>query len=453
MSEHAKYSPSGAKKWMLCPGSIALESTEPDDCNDYTDEGTAAHQLGSMCLTAKQHPLAFLGRILEVVNGVYWPGGDAPLPARLKGHGHEDIRRSFTVDDDMVAYVNTYVQRVREYAHGNEILVEERVPIGHVTGEEDASGTSDAIIIADDGDELQVHDLKYGMGVKVYAANNPQGMLYLLGSLHKFEPVFGTPKRFRFVIHQPRLDHLDEWDCSYEELMAFRQQAQIAAADAATAFKHRENWMGKDNSYLTPGEHCKTCFCKARATCPALSQFVSDTLDAEFEVLAAVADPARPGIVTKDLAALVPVDLKTLGVKFAVTDLIEDWCKQVRARAESALFESHNSVEAQTVLGIKLVQGKKGNRKWKDDSEIIALLKKMRLKTEEIFNLSVKSPTIITKALKDTPKRLVKVEPLIVQAEGRPSVALLSDSRPALVLKPTADDFQVLPPDDGSDLV
>ena len=65
MSEHAVYSPSGAKKWMTCSGSIAMEAGEPGDCNEYTDEGTAAHQLASMCLSAEALPSAYLGRILE----------------------------------------------------------------------------------------------------------------------------------------------------------------------------------------------------------------------------------------------------------------------------------------------------------------------------------------------------------------------------------------------------
>lgn len=441
MSEgHAKYSPSGAKKWMTCPGSIAMEHDEPNEGSEYSDEGTAAHALAAMCLSEKKHPVAFLGRTLHVVNGVY----QADYQPGQPGWGEQTVR-SFEVDQDMCGYVNVYVQHIMEYAAGaEELLVEQRVPIGHITGEKGAAGTSDAVIFK--GDELQVHDLKYGMGVKVFANENEQGIMYLLGALEEFAPVYGTPTRFRFVVHQPRLDHLDEWDCSYDELMAWKEKLTKGASLATIAFEHRVNWMGKDGElqYLNPGEHCKKAFCRARAKCPALEKMVADAVGADFDVL--VED-------TKEtVAARVPTDLKALGQKFSVLDIVMDWCKAVRAKAEAALFEYHNSDDVQKALGLKLVQGKKGNRQWTDEKEVIAALKKMRLKTEDIFDLSVKTPPAIEKQLKDTPKRWDKVSALIKQADGQPSVTTLDDKRPPLVMTPVADQFDAVP-DDGSDLV
>ena len=434
MSEHAVYSPSGAEKWATCAGSIAMEHGIPNDSNDYTDEGTAAHALSSMCLTEGKHPAAYLGRKLHVVNGVY----DADYSGVPQGVG--DAVRTFTVDTEMVAHVNTYVQKVLEYAKGNELQVEQRVPIDHVTGEQGAAGTSDAIVLTANGAELQVHDLKYGTGVKVFAKENKQGILYLLGALEQLRETLvltgePPPSRFRFVIHQPRLDWLDEWGCTYDELMEHAETLKQAAGLARIAFEFRENWMGKTTNYLRPGEHCKPAFCRARATCPALAQKVQDDVGADFDVLVA-GTPAA-------LASRVPAadQLALLGQKFAALDLIQDWCKQVRARCEAVLFESHNAPEVQTALGIKLVAGKKGNRQWTDENEAAETLKKMRLKIEDIYDMSVKSPTVITKALKDTPKRLAKVTPLITQKEGQPTVTDLADKRPALVMSPVSDDF------------
>lgn len=445
MSTHAVFSPSGAKKWMTCSGSIAMEADEPGECNEYTDEGTAAHELGRMCLVEGKHPSAYLGRVLHVVNGVYWPDDHTPLPPKLKGH-QTDIKRQFTVDIDMVAGVNAYVQSVHEYTASGDLMVEERVPIGHITGEKDAEGTADAVIYlpADNAlsDELQVHDLKFGRGVKVFAANNPQGMLYLLGALQKFEPVFGTPKRYRFVIHQPRIDHLDEWDCTHDELMAFAAKAKAEADTARLALTMRADWMGKSTVYLTPGEHCHKSFCKARAKCPALAVFVSKSVGADFEVLA-LTQPTDGSF-----KALIPTDLRALGEKAAVIDIITDWCKQVRAKVEATLFDNHNSTEAQTSLGFKLVEGKKGNRQWEDVEKAETALKAMRLKSEQIYDFSVKSPPAMEKVLADQPKRWAKLQPLVTQKKGQPSVTELSDKRPALVVKPVADDFAV----EGSDL-
>jgi hypothetical protein len=45
--------------------------------------------------------------------------------------------------------------------------------------------------------------------------------------------------------------------------------------------------------------------------------------------------------------------------------------------------------------------------------------------------------------LKDQPKRWKKLEPHITQRADQPSVAPVSDKRPALVMTPVADDFTV----------
>lgn len=408
----------------------------------YSDEGTAAHALAALCFAEGKHPAAYVGRVLHVVNGVYTPDFEANFtepPEGVDDHRVIDITngkgmRAFTVDTDMAGHVNTYIQSVKEYAGDGEVLTEERVPIGHITGEAGAAGTSDNVAFRDD--ELQVHDLKYGMGVKVYAKENPQGLLYLLGALEKFEVVYGKPKRFRFVIHQPRLGHLDDWDCSYAELMAFSVKAQERAAHAMRVLNNE-----KPEAYihhLVAGNHCKENFCRARADCPKLAKFVADTVGADFEVVAANGAASVPPV---------PDDLVELGSKLAALDVIQDWCKQVRAKGEAALITQLNSLAAQTALGYKLVQGKKGNRQWVDSEAIEALLKKKRLKTEEIYDLSVKSPTAITKALADKPKWLVEIEAHITQSGGKPSVQPITDKRPALVLTEPAADFDVIEPD------
>jgi len=170
---------------------------------------------------------------------------------------------------------------------------------------------------------------------------------------------------------------------------------------------------------------------------------VSQSVGADFEVLS-LTQPTDGSF-----KALIPTDLRALGEKGAVLDIIADWCKQVRAKIEAALFETHNSAEAQAALGFKIVQGKKGNRAWTDTEAVEAMLKGFRMKSEEIYDYSVKSPTTIEKAMKETPKRWEKIKPLVTQKDGQPSVTELADKREPLVLTPVSDDFAVT---DGSDL-
>lgn len=461
---HAMLSPSGAKKWMNCPGSVALEAREPDDTSEYADEGTAAHELASRCLQSGDHPTRYLGTRITIVNGVYWPGGDAPRPPKLRGQ-KQDIERTFDVDTDMVAPVNAYVQKVREFARLGTLMVEQRLPVGHITGEKDATGTGDAVILLVDNpvgdDEIQVHDLKFGRGVRVSAERNPQLMTYALGALKKYvDENVGKAhpfKRARMVIHQPRLDSVSEWDCSIEDLMKWATAiAMPAAKDAMAAFDSRDKWIGKATTFLWPGPHCSDGFCKARATCPALAKFVTDTVGADFDVIAEAAgnEEALENL-TDNIAP--PADDAALGKAFASLDIIDDWIKAVRAKAEARLFEENNSPEIIAALGIKLVEGKRGNRTWLNAAEAEALLKKMRFKVEEIYDMKVISPTSAQKLVGDQPKRWAKLAELITQRDGSPSVVPAADKRPPLVLKPSADDFDVVAPAaataDVSDLV
>jgi hypothetical protein len=201
---HAKLSPSGAHRWMRCPGSIALEAPFPDDSSVYAAEGTLAHLLASEELD-----------------------GTKPAAERI-GEQHTVDGFDFTVDKVMVAYVEDYVKLVREIAVGGVLLVEQRVPIGHLTGETDATGTSDAVVVHADEGRLTVIDLKYGMGVRVLADGNEQAMMYALGALERYEQLADFVN-ICMVIHQPRLNSVSEHWIRVDDLMKFAAKVTEAA--------------------------------------------------------------------------------------------------------------------------------------------------------------------------------------------------------------------------------
>jgi hypothetical protein len=130
----------------------------------------------------------------------------------------------------------------------------------------------------------------------------------------------------------------------------------------------------------------------------------------------------------------------------AAVELVEQWCKAIRGRVEKELLDGHQ------VAGFKLVQGKRGSRAWTNAEEVEVVMKSMRLKREEMYDLSLISPTTAEKLLKSTPKRWQRVAPFIKQSEGKPSVAPTSDKRPALELKPIESEFEAINEDVG-DLV
>lgn len=391
---HSKFSASRFSRIMACPGSMALEDALPDKSSGYAEEGTAAHTLGAWCLDEGKD------------------AADYPEARITTDEGY-----TFAVAP-MVDHVQTYVDSVRTY--GGELLVEQRVHYGDWLGvsDDEAFGTSDAVIIEDE--RITIVDLKFGMGVRVFAERNPQLMLYALGAIYEFG-FLGDFKRARMVISQPRIGHHDEFECDVSELHAFALEARAAVLETCHA-----------GATLSPSEDaCR--FCKAKATCPALAAEVRTTTKHS-----AAADPQDfDDLIVKDASLTGEYHADALAQAMGKVGLIEDWCKAIRAEAERRLFAG------QDVPGYKLVEGKRGNRTWTDAAEVEAKLKAMRLRHEDMFSYSLKGPAPMEKLLKkESPRRWAALQELITQSEGKPSVAPASDGRPALSITPTIDDFE-----------
>lgn len=379
MGTHSKWGASGAHRYLRCGKSIELEADLPDQSSEFAREGTAAHELAAWALSNGRPADAYEHRVIDVEG------------------------QTFAVDREMCSNVQEYVDAIADFAQGNEVFVEQKVSYSDYLGVEDAYGTADAIIPV--GTELQVHDLKYGRGYRVNAENNEQLMLYALGALSEFE-MLGDFTTIRMVIHQPRLNHVSEWSITVDELKDFARRANATVQKILT------------KPEFNPSEvACR--WCKAKATCPALNRHIQD----EFE---AVEEPG-PTVQSVDLAhAMTQVDL------------IEAWCKAVRAEVERRLLMGHQ------VNGYKLVEGRKGARKWANPEDAEQALKTMRLKHDDMYAYSLISPTTAEKLVKSGklgPRQWTSLQTLIEQSEGKPSVAPASDKRDALVI---ANDFEAV---------
>lgn len=378
---HAKLSPSGAHGWLNC----ADWRSDPSG-SKFANEGTCAHAVAAACLTENLPAIAYIGRIFENVE----------------------------VTNDMAEHVQTYVDLVRTYADGHTLMVEQRVPIGHITGEAGAEGTSDVVIVTADGSELIVIDLKFGRGVEVSAEASEQGQLYLLGALELVGLLGFEPSRFRFVIHQPRLRSApSEWDCDLVTLQAFAARCRQLPTE------------------VVPGE--KQCrWCANKAGCTALERQVLGIVADDFVDVSQPIAPQLGGV----LERVANSDNAHIAGLLPSLELIRDWCDAVEKRAHTELINGN------PLPGYKLIAGKKGNRAWTKDSDAEAAMKAMRLRQDEMYAFKLISPTVAEKLLaKETPRRWATLARLVTQSEGKPTVAPASDPRPALQIKP-ADDFE-----------
>lgn len=405
---HAVLSPSGSTKWVNCAGAPAMERGHEDSSSEAADEGTAAHFLASTCLELVCDASGFLGQTIEVrtkADGDWAEWADQPEAEEYT------VRRTFEVDDTMVRHVQSYLDKVREYQYlvPSVLLVEQQVPIAHITGEGGATGTADAVLFS--AHTLRVHDLKYGMK-QVEATDNTQLLLYALGAYHALPPAAqATIRDVVMVIHQPRLGHYPEWSITVKEMLDWGESLKAAAAAAVYLF-NRPSKVGEN---LIPGEWCQKGYCKARATCPALASAVIEAVEAL---------PA-----TKELTG------QELGDRASKLPMIRDWCDEVEAKLQTEVLSGH------VVPGFKAVTGKKGNRAW-GDKEFVELYAMAEGIDPDVMYApaALLSPAAVENKVE---KGLTKyqwdfLKACVTQSEGKPTVVPDSDKRPALDLTAAA---------------
>lgn len=455
---HSLFSASGADGWSVCYGKPAMEHGRGTS-STYADEGTAAHTLASWVMEARiagedASAADHLGKKIKVRN---WD-------AQAGKH----VERVFTVSDEMAEHVDDYVDRFFLISRGRDVLrfCEQRVHYHEALDlpKDKAWGTGDGIAILFDqpeltwtdptteethtfpaGDELQLHDLKYGAGVTVYA-NTRQLKLYGAGAIAAWDHIANFT-RVRLVIHQPRKEHLDELVITPAELIAAVRELRPAtplvleAFEAATAFREAglsDLEVGQNlhrRGFLRPDD--KACrFCDAQAVCAAKIEEIAEPIS------------GRSGVTAEDFEDLTvdePADVREYGgnylaAAYAKLGAIESWMKAVRAEIDRRVL-----LKGEKFDGIKVVAGKKGRRVFTDEGAVQALARGLPAPIQALmFDRKLKTPAQLEKALKTSPLTWAKLQAFIDQAEGRPAVVPASDPRPAMSHKSVAEDFEDL---------
>lgn len=382
---HAVLSASGSSMWLNCTGSRRMNEGKRDETSPFAFEGTIAHSLGEYCLK---------NDVFDVTTmvGVDMAEHDEDLIADAEKLGISTI-----IEYEMADYVQQYVDYVRSYAEGADlVLIEERVDYSPWVP--DGFGTADAIIVK--GDQVEVIDLKYGKGVAVSAFENTQGMLYGLGTINKLQGKYNL-EDVTIHIFQPRLDNVSEYHVTKGQLLHWAEKVVRPKALEAMS----------DTAPLTPGE--KQClWCKAQGDCVPYAKYALSIAIEGFEFI-------EPDMDTKDLSRLTPEDYAVLLPQLKT---VSKWTDAVESRAKELMLD-----EGVEIPGYKIVEGR-SNRRWINEDTAAEKLK-TKLTEKEMFSLKLISPTQAEKLLG---KKDPLFNSLVEKPEGAPTIARESDKRPAI---------------------
>ena len=372
MSSHALLSPSSAHRWLNCPLAPRLEATLPEKPSEYAKEGTIAH---SVCeVSAKLH---FKSIKKTEYNKVI-----------------KKLKTDTLWDDEMLRTAETYVEHLSENAmhfeHEPYVAFEVRVDIADYVP--DAFGKCDCIMFG--GDTLIITDYKHGKGVPVSPEENPQLMLYALGALKLYKPLFGGAiKKVAIVIDQPRLNSYEMWTCATEELLAWGESIKPKAQAAFMGFGEYQ-----------AGDWCR--FCRANGICKAQAEQQTSAFD---DFAGAVGNPQ---------AILTPEEISAVlerGKNLA------EWFKTVQEKALEMMLNGDK------IPGYKVVEGR-SQRAWTDQDKALEKLQSSGIERAVIYDSVPKTLAQLEKLLGKA-KFDELVSEFVFKPQGKPTLALADDPR------------------------
>lgn len=400
---HSVFSPSGSKMWLGCAGSLIPNLFAEDDSGEDAAYGTVGHMVGEEWLRSGVKPKHLLGTRQYVQAGEW---------------GY-----IITVDDAMMEYVKRYVDWCKNLPGDHH--VETRVDFSELTPIPNQGGTADHV--ACQYQRMVITDLKMGKGIRVYAQENSQALLYALGFFFAWDWLYDF-QEFVIRIAQPRLDVFEEWTVDRKYLLAFAEYVKERAAAA---------WV--QNAPRTPSaESCQ--WCRVQATCAAKAKVLIDLTGGAFDGLGKdvsveeMSDfrellnvETSPDVVSA--ATLTTFELEKL---FAWRGTVERFFKKVSEELEK---RARNGEKLQLQ---KLVEGR-SHRVFRNKEKAVQELVALGLDRDDLLTEELASPAKVEELLKAEGYKYKElpglIEHLVFRPPGKATLASVNDRRPALADK------------------
>ena len=397
MSAHSTLGPSGAKRWISCPGSIKLSENAPRRPTSYeAAEGQVAHKLAERFLNDDLDVMGMMGEVDKIVKQ---EGHDVKITDEMVD-GAVLYKATIDADSAALASMGSPGVKVRD---ATEVKV-------HAKSVDDRCwGTADKLLYKK-GAKLIVYDYKFGKGVVVEPKENEQASLYAIGALEAAE-IGNAFNEVELVIIQPRAPHPEgpvrRWNVPKDWLKAFLKRAKEAAAKTL-----------EDDAPVVAGTWCR--WCPVEATCPVNHQKTQDRAMMVFSEV----PPEIPGKNDVERAQGMMAKVRLLPVNKLVKVL--EWENNIDSFVEAVrdtLFERLSAGEE--IPGVKLVSGR-SNRVYTSEAEVIEKFKPKL--GESLWEKKLLSPA----KLEAVVGKKAGVDALTYKPEARKTVALASDPRPAV---------------------
>ena len=413
---HSLLSPSGSKRWILCPASVSKCKDLPrQEGNDAALRGTRIHYLGETMLNSFINGNADYLELFKGVNEVL---------------GDSDCNGLFTIETDMLTEARNYaVYCVNLTEHYDlfdcEIIAELNVDLSDIAP--NTAGHVDCVVItpnSSSGYTLNIIDLKTGSTL-VEAVGNSQMRLYAYGTILKFKDQYEITEVSMHIYQNNKRagKHIPVETLSVEQLNKWIDQKVKPAAKLALSDKA---------PCIAGEEQCQWC--------PA-SSFCKEAHDYGVSIMADMFGDLDTTPTTKKEVVQFSnsVSLTDISKFLSRLDFIKILEKNYSQRIEEELKQGKQ------VNGYKLVLSNH-NRKWTNELEAYEKLKSWASIDE------VAPRKLITVSQMETVlgnmgvKKQNIFNTLWVKPEGTPVLAKESDKRPAV--NAIKDEFEDLDFDD-----
>jgi len=370
-----------AGRIIQCPASVEFNRHRSKPASAAANEGTRAHALLETCLKMNASALT--------------------VPAE-------------GADDEMRMHIRDVLKFIRKEAvdMGGFIQSEVSFDLQHllpVAGRHlPCGGTTDVVITS--SDEMTVLDLKYGMGVPVSAAGNPQLRFYAMGALMAGGK-FGQVKTVNMVILQPRakdgntvsadtIPAADLWDWWVETFSAAVTESQ-----------------SKQPRFCT-GAYCQ--FCPGMVDCPEHTRTALEAAQIAFDPEAGL--PAVRDVVLPCAGEMSDTHLRKA---MDLGGILSRWIKGVEAEVSARLSAGKATPET---IGYKFVEGNR-RREWVDNEKVE---REYSLMGAELYEpAKLKTPAALEKTIKEMGGNPRAIDAFVVTTR-KPTLVPASDKRQAI---------------------